>query len=475
MSLSQSNGEPFNPELNHPELLHRALENELEVHEVPVWETLRLEPEILKTVSNLEFVARELRALPREHAPPGLALNLSRRISELLPEVAPGSLEMGVATLPKLRAPEGFAAHIAAKISLASDEQKQNESDHAAALEQSVRTLSRPSVPAGFAAGIAAKISLEAQPFSPPPLQASPSVYQNSLIASEPRDSNLTPLYFLASMLLALLLAAFALLVPSTPGLARSLLEGLGGLTPALILTLLAAGAFVLLASSARLKASSTFAGMGVLGAAFVAQLGPSVAGFQASIGPQTVPDLGSATLPLLSAANALRSLENIVRSSEPRWLLLGVVAVLTFGLAFARHIFEDQLESTTDTSSQAFGIGAGVLIALFAFTALLVLTPLAPLAALTLGLFASLVTLGFSFALLELGRILAQAARWTSSPWPVSPWLGASLGLVPFAASCTWFPLALIECLIGGAWGAGAIMLAWRAGRLRLPGQLLE
>jgi hypothetical protein len=86
--------EPFNPELSHPELLHRALENELETHEIPAWENLRLEPDILKAISNLEFVTRELRSLPREHAPPGLALNLSRRIAGLLPEVAPGSLEI---------------------------------------------------------------------------------------------------------------------------------------------------------------------------------------------------------------------------------------------------------------------------------------------------------------------------------------------------------------------------------------------
>ena len=255
---------------------------------------------------------------------------------------------------------------------------------------------------------------------------------------------------------------------PSTPALARSLLEGLGRLTPALTLTLLAAGAFVVIASSARLKASSTFAGMGVLAAAFLAQLGPSVAGFQASIGPQAMPDLGSATLPLLSAANALRSLESLARSSEPRWLLLSVVGVLTFGLAFARNVFEDQLDP--DTSSQAFGIGAGLLIALFAFTALLALTPLAPLAALTLSAFALLVTFGFSFALLELGRVIRDTARWTAYPW-----LEAGLGLIPFVASCAWFPLALIECLIGGAWGAGALVLAWRAGRLRLPGQLLD
>ena len=475
--------EPFNPDLNQPELLHsellhRALENELEAHEIALWESLRLEPEILKAVSNLEFVTRELRSLPREHAPPGLALNLSRRIAGLVPQLMPGSLEMGVATLFRLRAPEGFAAHIAAKISLNHDEQKQTESDQAAALEQSVRGLPRPSIPAGFAAGIAAKISFEAQPALPPvqslpvqasPVQASPS-HQFGLIAPEDRDSNLTPLYFLASMLLALLLAAFALLVPSTPALVRSLLEGLNSLTPALTLTLLAAGAFVLLASSARLKASSTFAGMGVLAAVFVAQLGPNLANLQASIGTQAVPDVGSATLPFLSAANALRSLESLVRSSEPRWLLLGIVAVLTFGLAFARDAFEDRLDAGIDTSSQAFGIGAGLLIALFAFTALLALTPLAPLAALTLSAFASLVTFGFSFALLELGRVIRDTARWTASPW-----LDASLGLIPFIASCAWFPLALIECLIGGAWGAGALVLAWRAGRLRLPGQLLE
>ena len=68
--------EPFNPDLNqpdfhhpelvHPELLHRALENELEAHEIAAWETLRLEPEVLKAVSNLEFVKQELRSLPRE-------------------------------------------------------------------------------------------------------------------------------------------------------------------------------------------------------------------------------------------------------------------------------------------------------------------------------------------------------------------------------------------------------------------------
>jgi hypothetical protein len=449
-------------------LLHRALENELETHELAAWESLRLEPNVVKAISNLEFVKQELRSLPREHAPPGLALNLSRRIAGLLPQVAPGSLEMGVATLPKLRAPEGFASRLAATISLEHDEQKQTEFDQAFALEQSVRTLPRPLAPAGFAAGIAAKILLEAQPVLQP-VQGS-SVHQFGLSATEPRDSNLTPLYFLASMLLALLLAAFALLVPSTPDLARSLLEGLGSLTPALTVTLLAAGAFVLLAGSARLKASSTFAGMGVLAAAFVAQLGPNLSQFQASIGTQAIPDLGSTTLPLLSAANALRSLESLVRSSEPRWLLLSVVGVLTFGLALARHVFEDRLDSGTDTSSQAFGIGAGLLIALFAFTVLLGLTALSPLAALTLSAFASIVMLGFSFALLELGRVIRDGARWAASPW-----LDASLGLIPFIASCAWFPLALIECLIGGAWGAGALVLAWRAGRLRLPGQLLD
>jgi hypothetical protein len=466
----------FRPELNHPELLHRALENELEAHEIPVWELLRLEPNVVKAISNLEFVKQELRSLPREHAPPGLALNLSRRIAGVVPALLPGSLEMGVATLPKLRAPDGLAAGLAARISLASDEQKQNESDQAAALEVAVRGLPRPNIPTGFAAGIAAKISLEAQPALPPVLQpvlqpAQASVaHQFGLVASEPRDANLTPLYFLASMLLALLLAAFALLVPSTPDLARSLLEALGSLTPALTLTLLATGAFVLIASSARLKASNTFAGMGLLAAAFVAQLGPNLTSFQANIGTQAIPDLGSATLPLLSAANALRSLESLVRSSEPRWLLLSIVGVLTVGLALARHVFEDRLDASTDTSSQAFGIGAGLLIALFAFTVLIGLTPLAPLAALTLSAFASIVTLGFSFALLELGRVIRDTAR-----WPVSPWLDASLGLIPFIASCAWFPLAVIECLIGGAWGAGALLLAWRAGRLRLPGQLLE
>jgi hypothetical protein len=469
MSSSQFNGEQFNPNLRHSELLHRALENELEAHEIAAWESLRLEPNVLKAISNLEFIKQELRSLPREHAPPGLALNLSRRIAGLVPEVAPGSLEMGVATLPKLRAPDGFAAGLAARISLEHDEHKQNESDQAAALELSVRSLLRPNIPAGFAAGIAAKISLEAQPVLQP-VQAKPSIYQNALMASEARDENLTPLYFLASMLLTLLLAAFALLVPSTPGLARSLLEALGGLTPALTVTLLAAGAFVLIASSARLKAASTFTGMGLLAAAFVAQLGPNLTSFQASIGTQAIPDLGSTTLPLLSAANALRSIEGLVRSSEPRWLLLSVVGVLTVGLALARHVFEDRLDSGTDTSSQAFGIGAGLLIALFAFTVLLGLTPLAPLAALTLSAFASMVTLGFSFALLELGRVIRDSARWAASPW-----LDASLGLIPFIASCAWFPLAVIECLIGGAWGAGALMLAWRAGRLRLPGQLLE
>jgi hypothetical protein len=306
------NPESFNPELEHPELLHRALENELETHELVAWESLRLEPNVVKAISNLEFVKQELRSLPREHAPPGLALNLSRRIAGLLPQVAPGSLEMGVATLPKLRAPEGFASRLAATISLEHDEQKQTEFDQAFALEQSVRTLPRPLAPAGFAAGIAAKILLEAQPVLQP-VQGS-SVHQFGLSATEPRDSNLTPLYFLASMLLALLLAAFALLVPSTPDLARSLLEGLGSLTPALTVTLLAAGAFVLLAGSARLKASSTFAGMGVLAAAFVAQLGPNLSQFQASIGTQAIPDLGSSTLPLLSVRR-----ERLAQPREPR------------------------------------------------------------------------------------------------------------------------------------------------------------
>ena len=75
MSLEQFNPDQNQPDLNqpellhpelvHPELLHRALENELETHEIAAWETLRLEPETLKAVSNLEFVKQELRSLRR--------------------------------------------------------------------------------------------------------------------------------------------------------------------------------------------------------------------------------------------------------------------------------------------------------------------------------------------------------------------------------------------------------------------------
>ncbi|MFC5847010.1 polymer-forming cytoskeletal protein [Deinococcus petrolearius] len=78
----------------------------------------------------------------------------------------------------------------------------------------------------------------------------------------------------------------------------------------------------------------------------------------------------------------------------------------------------------------------------------------LAP-ALLALALAALLVATGLSVSLYDLGRLLAQRVR-----LPVPDAVGALIGLSAFAASLSLPPLAFTLALVGGAWGAGTLLL---------------
>ncbi|KQR04610.1 polymer-forming cytoskeletal protein [Deinococcus sp. Leaf326] len=78
----------------------------------------------------------------------------------------------------------------------------------------------------------------------------------------------------------------------------------------------------------------------------------------------------------------------------------------------------------------------------------------LAP-ALLALALTALLVATGLSVSLYDLGRALAHRVH-----LPVPDAVGALLGLSAFAASLSLPPLAFTLALVGGAWGAGTLLL---------------
>lgn len=173
-----------------------------------------------------------------------------------------------------------------------------------------------------------------------------------------------------------------------------------------------------------------------------------------------------------LSAASALKPLRALVSANYWQWFYLGIVCALVAVAALLPGWFEALETPFWHESGRSIGTGLLVLTLSVPLGLLAALTLIgAPLGLGLLSLTAVAFTFGLSVSAVQLGRVLRGAFR-----LPRNAMLEACLGLGVFALTLAWTPLGLAAWVLGGSWGAGALLLAWRSGRLAFVSrQLIE
>jgi hypothetical protein len=162
-----------------------------------------------------------------------------------------------------------------------------------------------------------------------------------------------------------------------------------------------------------------------------------------------------SYSLPGLSAANALRPLQNLIATQTWQWWYLGLLAALSVGLLLLPQVQQPLGKLGQLEAGRALGLGLLLAFLTVPVVALGGLSVLGTPFALMLGI---LTTLAFSSgAALALG-VLGQRMG-LSGVWAVLP------GLVVFATTMFVPAIAVTLWLLLGAWGAGVLLLALRQG----------
>jgi hypothetical protein len=168
-------------------------------------------------------------------------------------------------------------------------------------------------------------------------------------------------------------------------------------------------------------------------------------------------------SLPNLSAASALRPLRALVSANYWQWLYLGIVCALVAVVGLLPGWFEALEPPYWRQSGQSIGLGLLTFALSLPVGLLAALTLIgAPLGLGVLSLAVVVFTLGLSISAVQLGRVLRGAFR-----LPRSAMLEGCLGLGVFALMLLYAPVAVAAWVLGGAWGAGALLIAWRSGRL--------
>jgi hypothetical protein len=162
-----------------------------------------------------------------------------------------------------------------------------------------------------------------------------------------------------------------------------------------------------------------------------------------------------SYTLPGLSAANALRPVQNLIASNTWQWWYLGLMAALGLGLVWLPQVQRPLGRVWQLEAGKALGLGLLLAFLTVPVVALGGLSVLGTPFAVVLGIFTTLLfSSGAALSLGVLGERTGLSGGWAMLP-----------GLALFAAAMFVPALAVTLWLLLGAWGAGTLLLAMRQG----------
>jgi hypothetical protein len=179
----------------------------------------------------------------------------------------------------------------------------------------------------------------------------------------------------------------------------------------------------------------------------------------------ETIP-VQSANLPGLSAASALQPFKNLLEWKDWHWVYLLVIATCSAALQLMNwggrleHHFKRE-------AGRATGIGLLLVILTLPLATLGGLSLVgAPFAILLSSFTIFALTFGMGLSCTQLGQTILEMFG-----LKLDTWVGSTLGLALYALSMFVTPvLAVSLWLLGGSWGAGALILAWRQHELRIP-----
>ncbi len=165
-----------------------------------------------------------------------------------------------------------------------------------------------------------------------------------------------------------------------------------------------------------------------------------------------------SFSLPGLSAANALKPLQNLIGANTWQWWYLGLLGALSVALLLQPRLRNSLELPFKQDAGRSLGLGLLLVFLTVPLVALGGISVLGTPFALVLGVFTLLTfTSGAAIAIVSSGTSLTRATH-----------LGAILpGLGLFALSMLYPAIAVVFWLLLGAWGAGALLIAIRDGAL--------
>ncbi|ADV68857.1 anti-sigma factor family protein [Deinococcus maricopensis] len=492
------------------ELLHLALEGDLTVTDREALTAALKDPEVAAQYARLQAVQAALRETPV--MPRSVAADVAREVAltaALVPPAMPASVAARVVedvraaralSADRPTMPRSVAASVTARIGAASAASTPLAGEDA--VEAALRGLTPPPMPASVAASVVARVSRDARRNPAPTLLVGGLVVALALMGASQAGENLTAgatvLRALAAQLSPLAVAGFALLmlasllvsVRPTPRLQRA-----GGLAFALaaILTVpglwsfaggdgtnrvrvggnvvvdrtvpgnvLVVGGDVILKPGADVR-GEVVALLGDVQQEEGAHVEGTVGALLGTVDSRDRDALSTAPVARLGTASAFQPLLSWLGSGAwPRVYvaLLGGLMALLFLRGVAPRLASAQRHAPVRT------LALGTLALGVTLPPLLLAAMSGFLAPALVG--AALLVVAFSVGLVvslyDAGRAVTRRAG-----LPLPDTVGALLGLSAFTATLGVPPLALAAWLIGGAWGAGTLILTrrdWLGGR---------
>jgi hypothetical protein len=452
-----------------------------------------------------EIAQCALFVLPRVPAPDDFAARMAAKIAAL-------KLESALPVVPRVNVPLGFAQKLAANIALDAELNAPH-----AELETQISALPHMTAPASFASSLAARIQPEATELENP--DRTPLYFVGTLLVGAGLGligmawgyASITaravldiiqalPPSLMISAVVVTLLAAYAsgsrrnvgalastiaftvcaaLVLPqAAPFFGSSLISGIhntsivrfgGDITVSGTVN----GDVVSIGGNVRLEPRASVTGnvMTFLGDVNLPATARKVGGVSAVLGTyhsdavQNIP-VQSANLPGLSAASALQPFKNLLEWKNWHWVYLLVIAACAAALQLMN--WNRRLEfHFKHEAGRATGIGLLLVILTLPLATLGGLSLVgAPFAILLSSFTIFALTFGMGFSCTQLGKTILELFG-----LKLESWVGSVLGLAFYAITIFITPvLAVSLWLLGGAWGAGALILAWRQHELRIP-----